>query len=147
MAASCMLRSSFLSPNPHLHQQSPAKSNRASFFTPIKATSSSDDANSKSPQLQKHRRPADENIREEARRDISSHNFSASPHSCDYTGYVVVVVVAAARKNVILGVLNGGLLTGSFTTMGLWGCLITVNVGEIGLHWLKNGEAFCLHRI
>lgn len=72
-----MLRSSFLSPNHNLHQQSSPKSNRASFFTPIKATSSTDDAISKSPQLQKHRRPADENIREEARRDVSSHNFSA----------------------------------------------------------------------
>ncbi|KAJ8560120.1 hypothetical protein K7X08_004178 [Anisodus acutangulus] len=77
MAASSMFRSSFLSPNPNLHQQSPAKSNRASSYTPIKATSSTNDAISPSPQLQKHRRPADENIREEARRDISSHNFSA----------------------------------------------------------------------
>ncbi|KAK4375371.1 hypothetical protein RND71_006048 [Anisodus tanguticus] len=77
MAASSMFRSSFLSPNPNLHQQSPAKSNGASSYTPIKATSSTNDAISPSPQLQKHRRPADENIREEARRDISSHNFSA----------------------------------------------------------------------
>lgn len=71
-------------------------------------------------------------------------NTFPRPHSRDYTEDVVVV---ASRKVVILGVLNGGLLTGSFPTMGLWGCLITVNVGEIGLHWLKNGEAFCLHSI
>ncbi|CAN4098533.1 unnamed protein product [Withania somnifera] len=78
MAASCMFRFSFLSSNPHLQQQTPpAKSKNVLFCTPIKATSSTDDAIYKSPQLQKHRRPADENIREEARRDVSSHNFSA----------------------------------------------------------------------
>lgn len=83
MAASstCMFRSSFFSPNLHPKQQSPAKSNGVQFFTPIKATASStDDAISASTQPQKHRRPADENIREEARRHISSHNFSARYH-------------------------------------------------------------------
>ncbi|KAL2462442.1 Threonine synthase 1 [Forsythia ovata] len=60
-------------------------------FTPIKATtsSSSSDPTTTAPPSNKlkHRRPADENIRDEARRHSSSHNFSAKymPFNADPT--------------------------------------------------------------
>ncbi|XP_059303052.1 threonine synthase, chloroplastic [Lycium ferocissimum] len=77
-ASSCMLRSSFLSHCPQLHHQSNTPKSNNNFFNPIKATASTNDAITPSPQPQKHRRHADENIREEAaRRNSSSHNFSA----------------------------------------------------------------------
>ncbi|KAJ8535834.1 hypothetical protein K7X08_034235 [Anisodus acutangulus] len=80
MVASCMLRSSFLCPCPcpQLHHPSNSKSNNSiDFCTPIKATASTNNAITPSAETQKHRRPADENIREEAHRLSSSHNFSA----------------------------------------------------------------------
>ncbi|RAL50482.1 hypothetical protein DM860_016949 [Cuscuta australis] len=72
-AASSILRSTFVSPCPQPNPRRPSKSPSRAFH-PIKAAAADGPA---ALHQKNHRRPADENIRDEARRLSSSHNFSA----------------------------------------------------------------------
>ncbi|KAK6148730.1 hypothetical protein DH2020_016255 [Rehmannia glutinosa] len=78
-AAPPIFRSSFLSSQPLPHTSSTARATPHISLS-IRATATSSDPPSAAAAAAaplKHRRPADENIREEARRHVSSHNFSA----------------------------------------------------------------------
>ncbi|CAN4086982.1 unnamed protein product [Withania somnifera] len=148
MAASCMLRSSFLSPYPQLHYQSTTsyKTNNNSFhfFIPIKATASTNDAISS----QKHRRPADENIREEAARlHCSSHSFSAryvpfnAGPSCD-EWYSLDEIVYRSRSGCLLDVQHDMDALKKFDGQ-YWRSLFDSRVGNSNLFWAERfGKQF-----
>ncbi|KAL3637431.1 hypothetical protein CASFOL_018599 [Castilleja foliolosa] len=108
MAAHPIFRSSFLSTQP-LHQNtSTVHANTPHIHLPIRATANSSDPSSAATPT-KHRRPADENIREETRRHVSSHNFSAKyvPFNAELTStesYSLDEIVYRSRSGGLLDV-------------------------------------------